>query len=374
MKRITALGAQLRAMILPYHETDLESQNSTKRSMDVEAVPPSKFPRVERAIKITDIKLHSRLNIYDYVGYDIKLPGYFDHLYSHEPKAADNNAKMYCRMSFGAAVFGDLDALQYLSEIDENPLTPNRVSEEPEYKLEDISYILARTQHWKGLKWAVDKGYSMDGYTLGGAIRGGANMEMLEWLISMDCEPDEVTFLYAAENGNMEVMKWLREIDCPWDEDTFEAAVGHKNMDMLMWLENEGCPWNEDIFKKAAATGNLQILLWLRVKGCPWDSRTFSGAICGGADLFTLEWLHHEKCPWDEETFIVAVKRGDFEILRWLRDKQCPWDASCIHAALKKKNGDVLEWLQKEKCPWNEETHNMLMTDCVSHYKNHQHN
>jgi hypothetical protein len=370
MKRITALGAQLRAMIIPQHTTDPDSQNSSKRSMEVEDAPPSKFRRLERAIKITDIKLHSRLNIYDFVGYDVELPYYFDGNYNHEPENADNNVKMYGRIGHAAAVFGDREAIQYLSDIDDNPLTPNRVSEEHKEQLEDICYILARTQHWKGLKWVVEKGYSTERYTLVGAILGGASMKMLQWLHSKGCIADKDTFTDAAEYGNMEVMKWLRDINCPWNEKTFCEAVRHKNMDMLMWLKKEGCPWNEDIFEKAAATGNRDILLWLRVKGCPWDPRTFSSAIDGGVDILTLEWLHHEKCPWDEETFIAAVKRGDLDILRWLREKQCPWDEDCIHTALENKNGEVLEWLHEEKCPWNDETHNMLMKDCISNYKN----
>jgi len=318
--------------------------------MDVEDAPPSKFPRVERAIKITDIKMHSRLNIYDFVGYDVSLPYHGNDNDLYEPKDADNNAKMYGRMSFGAAIFGDLDALQYLNDIDENPLNPLHVTDVVA-KMETICMVLARTQHWKGLEWAVEEGYSGTGYTIGGAIAGGANRERLEWLHDMGCFADKETFQCAAEYGNMEVMKWLREIGCPWDKDTFCEAVVHQNMDILKWLKKEGCPWNEEVFEKAAATGNLPLLLWLRVEGCPWDSRTFSEAVKGGADFFTLKWLFHEKCPWDKCAFIAAVERGDLEILSWLRENRCPWHEDVYDAALESRNGRVLQWLRNEKCP-----------------------
>jgi hypothetical protein len=334
--------------------------------MDVEDAPPSKVPRAERKIRITDIKLHSRLNIYDFVGYDISLPSYFDDKYTHEPKDADSKFKMYGRIGHAAAVFGDFDVLQCLNEIDENPLTPVRVVDK-NYKLDDICFILARTQHWKGLKWAVEKGYSKTGWTMGAAILGRASKKMLQWLHSKGCIADEVTFRNGAINGNMEIMQWLREVNCPWDENTFINAISHEDMDMLMWLKKEGCPWNELVFQKAAKTGNRDIMLWLRVEGCPWDSRTFSAAIEGGADLLTLKWLHHEKCPWDKLAFIAAVAEGDLEILKWLREKKCPWDAECIHIALKNENGEVLDWLRQENCPWNEETRNLLMTYCVRH-------
>ena len=174
--------------------------------MDVEEdAPPSKVPRIERKINITDIKLHSRLNIYDFVGYDISLPGYFDG-FTQEPKDADSKFKMYGRIGHAAAVFGDLDVLQCLNEIDENPLTPTRVDDE-NYKLDDISYILAKTQHWKGLKWAVEKKYSVTGWTMAGAITAGASMKMLQWLLSKGCIADEAAFENAAYNGNIKIMQ-----------------------------------------------------------------------------------------------------------------------------------------------------------------------
>jgi hypothetical protein len=340
--------------------------------MDVEDdAPPSKVPRIERKINITDIKLHSRLNIYDFVGFDISLPGYFDDDDFDHSEDADSKFKMYDRIGHAAAVFGDLDALQCLNEIDENPLTPTRVDDENDenYELDQICYILARTQHWKGLKWAVEKGYSRNRDTMAGAIIGGASMKMLQWLHSKGCIADEGAFQNASYIGSMEIMQWLREVNCPWDEDTFENAVDHQNMDMLMWLKKEGCPWNERVFECAAETGNRDIMLWLRVEGCPWDSRMFSAAIEGGADLLTLKWLHYEKCPLSKQAFIAAVKRGDLEILKWLREKQCPWDAECIHTALEIENGEVLEWLLQEQCPRNEETHKVLMKYCISHMK-----
>lgn len=68
-------------------------------------------------------------------------------------------------------------------------------------------------------------------------------------------------------------------------------------------------PWNERVFCNAAQTGNRDMLLWLRENGCPWDFHTYSEAIAGGADFFTLEWLFHETCPWN--------KYGDYHTWRF---------------------------------------------------------
>jgi len=322
--------------------------------MDVEEdAPPSKFPRLERAIKITDVKLHSRLHIYDFVGFDFSLPYFYENYnYNHDPKDADDNEKMYGRMRFGAVVFGDLDAMQYLSEMpirvddddDDDGDDDDYDYNEKEEMLDDMCYILGRNRHWKGLKWAVEQKYSTTGWTIGGAIRGGASKEMIQDLRSMGCLMDEVTFAQAVFRGDMTVIEWLRENQCPWYGDTFQNA---------------------------ASIGNRDILLWLRVEGCPWNCFTFSAAIDGGADLLTLKWLHHEKCPWNEYAMTAAVKRGDFKILRWLLEKQCPWDAECYRAAVEKKNGKVLQWLRQENCPWNETTVDLLFQNLESCFNNH---
>jgi hypothetical protein len=368
-----ALGAQLLAVILPHHDSDRDNQNDSERTAKVEDAPAPKVQRSARTISITDVKMHNRLHIYDFVGFDFNLDAYLElnQFGGDYIKEDDNNLKMYARIGHAAAIFGDLEALEYLTEIDDNPLSPNRVRVEHRYILKWMYYLLGRCQHWKGLKIVVQKKYFADetGNLVGGAIRGGANMEILKWLLSMGCIADHWTFIYAAEYGNIEIMKWLREIDCPWDEDTFYYAMEHNDLDMVRWLKKEGCPWDAGVFENAAKTGNRDLMLWLRVQGCPWNARTFSSAIDGGVDMLTLEWLHHEKCPWNEYAMIAAVKRGDLEILRWLREKQCPWNAECFHAALKKKNGDVLEWLRQEKCPLTETTIDLLFQNLKSCYE-----
>ncbi len=58
----------------------------------------------------------------------------------------------YQRMTFAAAVFGDLEAIQYLydEEIDENPLTPQRIEEKHSFILDDVCYILAKESALEG--------------------------------------------------------------------------------------------------------------------------------------------------------------------------------------------------------------------------------
>jgi hypothetical protein len=319
--------------------------------------------KITKEINITDVKIHSRLHIYSFVGSDVKAT----HNDNYGPKD----------MRRVASVFGDLEVLQYLTEITDDTLALESSSgshkerwKEPWDKIGDI---LGRNQHWKCLKWLVGKKYSNHEFIIRGAIRGGADLEMLKWLHSMDCKVTEGTFVFAAYYiGNIEILQWLRVIGCPWNALTFRAAVETgKSMDILIWLRKEGCPWSAKVFDMAVRLKDKSISLWLRVEGCPWDSRTFTTAVSvtEKVDLWVFKWLHNEKCPWDKNTFIAAVKRGDMDILKWLHEKQCPWDAECIHAAIKEKNIKVVEWLRKQGCPSNETTLDLLIQHFASNHE-----
>jgi hypothetical protein len=313
--------------------------------------------KIATKVNITDVKIHSRLHIYSFVGNDVKTRD-------------DSNRNKDLGLVISA--FGDLEAFQYFNEITaENNIAPGFIFGIHKDRWPIVGYYLGRDQHWKCLQWMVKNNCSKHEYVFRGALKGGADLEMLKWLHSMGCAVTEETFAHAAYYGNIEMMQWLRAIRCPWNARTFRAAVETgKSIDTLIWLKNEGCPWDEHVFETAVGRTDMRLWLWLRLEGCPWDSRTFTAAVYGTADLLSLRWLHHEKCPWDKKTFIVAVKRGDLDILKWLLEKQCPWDAECIHTAMAKKKGKVLEWLHAQGCPWNETTRDLVMRNLANQFEN----
>ena len=123
-----------------------------------------------------DLKLHIRLLIYDIVGNDVNYSFIGNDVnYSFDDDndnscyvtyfdETDNDLyKGYQAMSFAASVLGDLDALQYLKGIPENPIVPEQYEEpldvDERDNIEGVCFFLAWQGHWKALKWAIAEGY-----------------------------------------------------------------------------------------------------------------------------------------------------------------------------------------------------------------------
>ena len=284
-------------------------------------------------------------------------------------------------MSIAASLLGDLEVLQYLAEIPDNtykpqnydsPLDMHEVDLDEPFDMEDICYYLASNAHWNALKWAISEKYPHKYTTLEGAVYGGANIEILQWLYSQGCiyiEFEGYSILKCvARRGDWSVMKWLRQIgchwdpadmhnwkmtdclrqiSCPWDASTFTSALKIYDVDVLSWLKDNGGPWNQDVFYVAVERGDFKLLVWLRMEGFPWESRTFNYAISQGADIFTLKWfLYEDTSLMDDNTFNAAIKRGDMDILKWLRTKNCKVTKhTFIYAIEQKVNMDIMNVL-----------------------------
>jgi hypothetical protein len=242
-------------------------------------------------------------------------------------------------MTVLASILGDLEALQYLAGIPDNIFIPKNfkgllfnmtsggselLGKEASFNMACVCGLLAKYGHWKALKQAISDQYPHPD-TLSGAVNGGADMEMLQWLHSQGCLGDEHTLRWAAVRGDWNIMKWLREIGCPWGSETFPAAVRNENFDLevLKWLKINKCPWGPSnsafgaimAFTAAVRRGDLKILLWLRMEGCPWDSSVLYSAIRDGTDLLTLQWFLYEDISlMNHKTFDAAIQRGDIEI------------------------------------------------------------
>jgi hypothetical protein len=199
---------------------------------DEEVEPPCKKSRLlQDQTHFTHLKLHTRLIIYDFFdiefmidtdpeliihldldNVDEELTGY--EMYSDLIELS----RSYSRMTVVASILGDLHTLQYLAGIPCNIFIPKNYEDLRDYgsfNLEDICYLLAFNGHWNALKWAISEQYPHIHYTLAGAVQGGADMEMLQWLHSQGCTGDQYTFKMAAQRGNWTIMKWLHEIGCP---------------------------------------------------------------------------------------------------------------------------------------------------------------
>ena len=138
----------------------------------------------------------------------------------------DNKFQKYARIGQVAAVLGDCEVIQYLSEIDDNPpgTPPCLFVRSHKFKLECISIILIVTHNWKGATYSgQSRGViiRLDSTCLDSPYPKGATMKMLKWLHAQGLPWGDFTLADAASRGDLKIMKWLREMHCPWDDCAF---------------------------------------------------------------------------------------------------------------------------------------------------------
>jgi hypothetical protein len=103
---------------------------------------------------------------------------------------------------------------------------------------------------------------------------------------------------WATGSGNLTMLQWLHSVGCPWDEMTF--------------------PWNGETWEDAARRGNLEMFKWLCSVGCTWDEYTIEAVLENG-DLAFLQWLHSEGgLELDDSIFTWVASLGNLEMLQWL--------------------------------------------------------
>jgi hypothetical protein len=281
-----------------------------------------------------------------------------------------------------ASTVGDLELLQYLQDMPENPWQVQKCNTEDK---RDLFYILNAIMlgydNYKSFQWARRSRFPWNQWTFEVAMRKGLDLQTLKWLHKKGCPLSTDTFAIAASHRDLNVLQWLREIECPWSEWTFARAVRERrDWEVLIWLKAHRCPWDHDSLhfamknndnlllvkylleekcatneytaKYAIETGNVTVLKLLGSAGYTFDEQQYDFyKAVSDKPLEILQALHSIGCPWDEDCFQRAVIRGDMEILRWLRAERCPWDESTFTSAINRGNLEIIRWLYEEKCP-----------------------
>ena len=144
-------------------------------------------------------------------------------------------------------------------------------------------------------------------------------LEMMKYLVSKGCVPNEDTCSIAAAYGYIKMVTYLHENGCPWDEDTCTASCSrvNGNMVLLKYAHEHGCPWNEEACEEAAKNGYLNSLKYLHENGCPWDDRTCEATSENG-HFECLKYAHENGCPWNFETAKWSVEYGRYENVAYI--------------------------------------------------------
>jgi hypothetical protein len=344
--------------------------------------PIVKKARVVRPPRITDIAVPIRLHIYGFLNKDdVHLPYHYGGKMYGKVRHLFAKFDPFMIETAFASTLGDLELLQYLQGMPENPWQFHKCDTEDKRKLFYILNALTLGYgNYKSFQWARRSKFPWNEWTFEVAMRKALDLQILQWLHKKGCPLSEDTFAIAASHRDLNVLQWLREVQCPWCEWTFACAVrARRDWEVLIWLKTNGCPWDHESLHYAMKNnGNLLLIQYLLAEKCPSTNLTGYIAIETGnvailkllgdagysfqteedfqlavedKPLHFLQVLHSVNCPLSEFCFTVAVERGDMEILRWLRSVGCPWDGTTFKTAIHGGDIEIIRWLYEEKCP-----------------------
>lgn len=132
--------------------------------------------------------------------------------------------------------------------------------------------LAAESGHLGTMRWVASVGYRVATTAWCGAA-ATAQMDVIDWLHTIECPVDEMAPIYAVLHGHMCVAKRLRTLYGRLPSPVAVAYAGR--VDWLDWLESEGeaVPCHGPCYY-AAAGGHLDALRWLRDRHFPWDEAT----------------------------------------------------------------------------------------------------
>jgi hypothetical protein len=220
------------------------------------------------------------------------------------------------------------------------------------------------------------------------------HLHVLQWLVAngAPCAWDWTYCEVALINNDFQSLKWLRSLNppCPWKSDhVCTAAIKYGNLEMLQWLISQQCEIETVGFKIAIRYNQLNILVWLQAQfplefnevknllmcvaayhghvhilqwflsldpPCKFGNITVLGAV-EGRKLHVVKWLRSQAppCPWNErQLYKLAASRGDIMLMKCLRSlsKSRPvGDSVCAQAA---ENGHLkmIKWLRCQDPPY----------------------
>ena len=135
-------------------------------------------------------------------------------------------------------------------------------------------------------------------------------------------------FIAAVRNGHLELVKWLISVNCPLSKSAGNVAVFNGRKEVFLWLwehhRKTTMHWNKAKLCNSAANGNqLELLKLLR------STELSDGPI-----------------EWDFTASEYAANNGYVEILQWIYDNGGSISDYCDNTARLNNKLNVLQWLE----------------------------
>ena len=220
---------------------------------------------------------------------------------------------------------------------------------------EDACFLLCRAAENGNLcmvQWLAGKGFrSEDSLVTKSAAKGG-NLEVLKFLLSLDCPMAEDVCIIAAENGHLELLKWAKLNSNVWqDAMMFPAAAKSSREDLHQWLLELHCPFMEnESFPIAYELKNFKFIKFALANGSTvldddlkYELRRTASLI---GDLEVFKWAHSTASTLRSSLTRIQAYEGHVHILEWRRvhEFEFCWDKSALLTACQRGHIHVLEW------------------------------
>lgn len=129
----------------------------------------------------------------------------------------------------------------------------------------------AQNGNLENMKWLKFNNCPWDEETFADAA-GNGNLENMKWLKDYGCPWDEDTFYSAGYYGNLNNMKWLKKYGCPYDEYTWISVIHsdlncEKIIENCEYLKSIHCPWDRITFELESNHVDIEIRQWLLSNG-----------------------------------------------------------------------------------------------------------
>jgi len=186
----------------------------------------------------------------------------------------------------------------------------------------DIKKRAAAFGNLEALKWAVEideqNGLIRDFYILSINAAAGGHLQILEWLYAKySCFLDPQICVVAATKGHVHVLEWAVNNGCEMDKQLCcIAAIKKSQILVLLWMKRIAHHYSA---RRVSS-------VWHKSFGYYTDSDYDHPSLCAAenADLEVFQWIHINGCPWSMHTYKALTNRKPKDFLEWAVKNGCP--------------------------------------------------
>jgi len=127
---------------------------------------------------------------------------------------------------------------------------------------------------------------------------------------------------WACRFGRYHFLEYLHQQQCPWNKEYYKDAISQNHLGCIKFLVENNYPYPESVLNTCIFYNKLHILSYLieKAENLYLTYDVFNFAICHGTTKI-IDYLIFLKCPIPPNACLIAIKKGNIQILRHLHEK-----------------------------------------------------